>query len=85
MSPSHPQLPEDPAPGPGERAPAPATAEAGAPPRSDATQPLHVPRPLAARQYLWIVGAALVLIAALHWLGPVLTPFLIGAILAYLG
>ncbi|MBS0327840.1 MAG: AI-2E family transporter [Proteobacteria bacterium] len=46
-------------------------------------QPVH--RPLAARQYLWIVGAALVLLAALHWLGPILTPFLIGAILAYLG
>ena len=37
------------------------------------------------RHYLWIVGAALVLVAALRWLGPVLTPFLIGAILAYLG
>ena len=45
----------------------------------------HVRRPLAARQYLWVVGAALVLLAALHWLGPILTPFLIGAILAYLG
>ena len=42
-------------------------------------------RPLAARHYLWVVGAAAVLLAALHWLGPVLTPFLIGAILAYLG
>lgn len=42
-------------------------------------------RPLAAREYLWIVGAAIVLLAALHWLGPILTPFLIGAILAYLG
>ncbi|HEX8739843.1 MAG TPA: AI-2E family transporter [Casimicrobiaceae bacterium] len=45
--------------------------------------PVH--RPLAARQYLWVVGAAVVLLAALHWLGPILTPFLIGAILAYLG
>ncbi|MGH8801344.1 MAG: AI-2E family transporter, partial [Casimicrobiaceae bacterium] len=42
-------------------------------------------QPLAASQYLWIVGAAVVLLAALHWLGPILTPFLIGAILAYLG
>ena len=37
------------------------------------------------RHYLWIVGAALALFAALRWLGPVLTPFLVGAILAYLG
>src|SRR5215213_7598409 len=40
---------------------------------------------LAPRQYAWVVGAALVVVAALHWLGPVLTPFLVGAILAYLG
>jgi len=42
-------------------------------------------RPLSARHYLWIVGAALVIIAVLHWLGAVLTPFLVGTILAYLG
>lgn len=36
-------------------------------------------------QYLWIVGAALVLVLALHFLGAVLTPFLVGAIFAYLG
>ena len=42
-------------------------------------------RPLSARHYLWIVGAALVVIAMLHWLGGVLTPFLVGTILAYLG
>lgn len=42
-------------------------------------------RPVAARHYLWVAGAALVIAAALHWLGPVLTPFLVGAILAYLG
>jgi predicted PurR-regulated permease PerM len=41
--------------------------------------------PLAPRHYLWVVGAALVIYFALHWLGSVLTPFLIGAILAYLG
>ena len=40
---------------------------------------------LAPKHYLWIVGAALVVFFALHWLGSVLTPFLIGAILAYLG
>ena len=37
------------------------------------------------RQYLWIVGAALALVLALEFLGPVLTPFLIGAIFAYIG
>ena len=33
----------------------------------------------------WVVGAALVIVFALRWLGSALTPFLIGAILAYLG
>jgi predicted PurR-regulated permease PerM len=42
-------------------------------------------RPLTARNYLWIIGAAIVVVLALHFLGPILTPFLIGAILAYLG
>ena len=41
--------------------------------------------PLAPQHYVWVVGAAIVLVLALHWLGPVLTPFLIGAIFAYLG
>lgn len=43
------------------------------------------PKPIAARHYLWVLGAVLVLAALLHWLGPILTPFLIGAILAYFG
>jgi predicted PurR-regulated permease PerM len=42
-------------------------------------------RPLTMRNYLWLVLAAVVLFVGLHWLGPVLTPFLVGAILAYLG
>jgi predicted PurR-regulated permease PerM len=42
-------------------------------------------RPLTLRNYIWIIAAALVLYFALRHLGPVLTPFLIGAILAYLG
>lgn len=42
-------------------------------------------RPLAWSSYAWIVGAALVVVLSLHFLGPVLTPFLVGAILAYLG
>jgi predicted PurR-regulated permease PerM len=43
------------------------------------------PRVLGPTQYLWIVGAVLVVAALLHWLGAVITPFLIGGILAYLG
>lgn len=41
--------------------------------------------PLAPKHYLWVVGFALVIFLALRWLGSVLTPFMIGAILAYLG
>ena len=55
------------------------------PPASDVdtAKPARSPMPL--RHYLWGVGAALVVIFALRWLEAVLTPFLIGAILAYLG
>lgn len=56
----------------------------GAPAGAAASTSLE-PVPLASRQYLWIAGAVLVLAAALHWLGAVLTPFLVGVILAYLG
>ncbi|MEO8755370.1 MAG: AI-2E family transporter [Casimicrobiaceae bacterium] len=42
-------------------------------------------RALTPRNYLWLASAALVVLLALRYLGPVLTPFLIGAILAYLG
>src|SRR4029450_2742941 len=42
-------------------------------------------RPLPLRHYLWGVGAALIVFFALRWLGAVITPFLVGAILAYLG
>jgi predicted PurR-regulated permease PerM len=41
--------------------------------------------PLTWRNYLWLIVGAAILFLGLHWLGPVLTPFLIGAILAYLG
>jgi predicted PurR-regulated permease PerM len=59
-------------------APLPETAprETVLPPRRHPLQPKH---------YLWIVGALVVVGLALTWLGPVLTPFLVGAILAYLG
>ena len=43
------------------------------------------PHAIAWRHYLWIAGAALVVLLALRWLGPVLTPFLVGAVFAYLG
>lgn len=49
------------------------------PPVEPARRPVTIP------QYLWVVGAAIVAVLALHFLGPVLTPFLIGAIFAYLG
>jgi predicted PurR-regulated permease PerM len=51
----------------------------------DGPPPSRPRLPLSPRHYLWIVAAALTIILALHWLGRVLTPFLIGAILAYLG
>ena len=41
--------------------------------------------PLQPKHYLWIVATLVVIGLALTWLGPVLTPFLVGAILAYLG
>jgi len=44
-----------------------------------------MPRRLLFRHYLWIVGAVVVAVLALHYLGPILTPFLVGLILAYLG
>ena len=50
---------------------------------TDAAPPARRALPL--RHYLWGVGAALIVIFALRWLEAVLTPFLIGAILAYLG
>jgi predicted PurR-regulated permease PerM len=42
-------------------------------------------RPLTTRHYVAIAVAAAIFFALLHQLGPVLTPFLVGAILAYLG
>ena len=47
--------------------------------------PVRRRHPLAPKHYLWVVGAALVIFFALRWLGSALTPFLIGAALAYLG
>ncbi len=65
-----------------------AAASDGSPP-AIAEPPSETPppprRPIARRHYLWIAGAAAVVVFALRWLGPVLTPFIIGAIFAYLG
>jgi predicted PurR-regulated permease PerM len=55
------------------------------PPAAPAPAPPHPRRVLSARNYAWIAGAAIVIFLGLRFLGPVLTPFLIGAILAYLG
>jgi predicted PurR-regulated permease PerM len=44
-----------------------------------------VRRRLMPRHYLGVAVAAVLFSLAVYWLGPVLTPFLIGAILAYLG
>jgi len=74
--------------------PRPPTADAAAPlPAGDGGlvpvgEPPDLSRPrrvLTVRNYVWIVAAALVLVLGLRYLGPVLTPFLIGAILAYVG
>ncbi len=56
------------------------------PPPRDARRARTPRRVLTLRNYLWIVGARdRDRRSALRCLGPVLTPFLIGAILAYLG
>ena len=45
-----------------------------------------VPPPrLRAQHYVWVAAAVVVVAALLHFLGPILTPFLVGAMLAYLG
>src|SRR5262245_85000 len=63
---------------------------AAAPATSPAATAAHPPLPtthrrLHAKHYLWVAGVAIVLMAMTHWLRAALTPFLIGAILAYLG
>jgi len=55
------------------------------PPAADAETAPPARRPLPLRHYLWGVGAALIVFFALRWLNAVITPFLVGAILAYLG
>lgn len=79
----------DPCPPPELPAVAPPAGEAP-PPLATLAEPPPAPPPrprpvLTARNYVWIAGAAIVLFLGLRFLGPVITPFLIGAILAYLG
>jgi predicted PurR-regulated permease PerM len=57
----------------------------GSPPAASGASPAPAHRRTQARHYLWVAGAVLVLGAMVRWLGAALTPFLIGAILAYLG
>jgi len=42
-------------------------------------------RRLSVRHYLWVFAGLVAIALLLHWLGPILTPFLIGAMFAYLG
>ncbi len=79
MNEPRPPLPEDAVPSPSDPTSPPALAGPHA--RKSRTPP----RALSWRNYAWIAGAAFIIILGLHYLGPVLTPFLIGAILAYLG
>lgn len=66
-------------------APTQAPAALAEPPSPPLPAPARQRRVLTARNYAWIAGAAIVIFLGLRYLGPVLTPFLIGAILAYLG
>jgi len=58
---------------------------AASPPLPPVEGGLRVPRRLRPTHYLWLVATAIVFAALLHWLGGILTPFLVGAILAYFG
>src|ERR1700676_24185 len=58
--------------------------DAGAKPAPGSAVP-PAKAPLRPVHYLWIVGTAVAIAALLHWLGPVLTPFLIGGLLPYFG
>jgi hypothetical protein len=60
------------------------------PPQDEGMPVAHAPAPTQVRalrlpHYLWMAGTVLVIAALLHWLGPILTPFLVGGILAYVG
>ncbi|MCL2873176.1 MAG: AI-2E family transporter [Betaproteobacteria bacterium] len=56
-----------------------------APQRPARAAELPPPAPLSWRHYVWVIGAVIVFVLLLEGLGPILTPFFAGAILAYLG
>jgi predicted PurR-regulated permease PerM len=65
---------------------APSSPQSGdAPAASSTVVVVATARRLSPQHYLWVVGAVLVIAALLEWLGPILTPFLIGGMLAYVG
>jgi predicted PurR-regulated permease PerM len=85
MTEARPPLPEDP---PASNPSGIAIVAVGEPPTDAEVAAAAQPGPrriLTLRNYAWLAGAALVVFFGLRYLGPVLTPFLIGAILAYLG
>lgn len=50
------------------------------------TSPAITPRrPLSREQMFWLLGSVALLGAIFYWLGPILSPFLFGAMLAYIG
>ncbi|MDR0769693.1 MAG: AI-2E family transporter [Burkholderiales bacterium] len=73
--------------------PAPASSAASAPEAAPvvaaaplaALPPVRPAVPLSWRHYVWVIGAVAVFALLLMGLGPILTPFFAGAILAYLG
>ncbi len=71
--------------GAGAAAPSDAPGAGKAPPPTAAAETGAQRRARLLSNYVWILGATLVVVLSLHYLGPVLTPFLLGAILAYLG
>lgn len=56
-----------------------------APDEPIAAFPAAGPRQLRPIHYLWIAAAVVVFALLINWLGGVITPFLVGAMLAYLG
>src|SRR6202171_6509329 len=64
----------------------PSSPQPGDVPPSSSTVIVVAPAPrLKAQHYLWVGGGVGGAGALLHWLGPILTPFLIGGMLAYVG
>ena len=85
MTAAPPEPPSVAEPAEGGRAPTPSPEVIAAARAEGAAAAAPAPRRLTLRNYAWLIVGAAVLLLLLHWLGPVLTPFLVGAILAYLG